>query len=77
MVGFLQTLDLMEHRKILIRGLISHPEYLHLPSEARLRLIRKLEKGLEVSAALLHLKAFKWLKTGKMEEDHGQSRPTA
>ncbi|MDI6812589.1 MAG: hypothetical protein QME75_14635 [Deltaproteobacteria bacterium] len=52
-------------RKLLVRNLIEQPSYLALSARLRLGLIKKLEEGLDVSAALFHAKVLHWVKTGK------------
>jgi len=57
----------MEVRRRAIKSLMAHPAYFALPQPQRLMLIRKLEAGLDASAAALLLRAHNWVKTGKME----------
>lgn len=54
-------------RKSLIRSLLDHPIYLSMDVRKRLSLIRKVEEGLNLSTALFHLKALRWIKTGKLD----------
>ena len=53
-------------RKIVVKYLIDHPTYFTLSAPMRLSLIRKVEEGLDLSAAVVHLKALYWIKTGKL-----------
>jgi hypothetical protein len=53
-------------RRLLVKNLIEHPSYLALNARARLGLIKKLEAGLDVSAALFQAKVLYWVKTGKL-----------
>lgn len=53
-----------ERRRLLIRELMGHPFYLRLAAPQRLKLIKRLEAGSSLTAALLRLDMHQWLKTG-------------
>lgn len=55
-----------EDRKTLIRTLLDQPFYLALNARLRLNLVRKMEDGLELSTVVFHMKAWHWIKTGKI-----------
>jgi len=45
---------------------LEHPVYLTFNTSSRLNLVRRVERGLNLSVALFHLKAWHWVKTGKL-----------
>ncbi len=57
-------------RRRLVRELLGHPFYLHLPVPRRLELIKRLEGGSTLNAALLRLDLYHWLKTGVWANGH-------
>lgn len=51
-----------------IRGLMDHPQYLQMPSDERLTIVRKVQDGLPLSLMLLLLTAHHWVETGLIIE---------
>lgn len=55
-----------EQRKRLVKQLMENPAYLALGARRRLKLIRKIEAGLGLSAARFQMQVWHWIKTGKI-----------